>query len=338
MPSCLKPMLKAMQAIQEQQCTILAALTPLLPLLQTIPLHIDSVKNCLTNSLRKHPSTAYAKATQTSPIPQISTKSSQSKRPRTISLSENLESLGVQINKKPRLDRQPTIPLNRSSTSFLNKTISKQIVSSVEEPSTHNRPTSLAAIYTQTPHKSNASKVTERSSRTPKTSELTLHESPYGYLRRPSLQPHKPTPVNQNSNVSVVGSSVSRVQVHGSMQLRNQSSGISSTGKPKIKPSVSPVSKIPLSESSINTSVPHPLTHQLTAAEAFERVTMRTITPQAKRNQISNVQLRAATHIPSRSNQRTQRKHSPPVMPSSKKGGRRFIPLLDSDDDSIASP
>lgn len=106
--------IQAIQVIQEQQCTILSALTPLTPLLQAIPLHIDLAKNSVMNALQKQVATD-AKAIQTSPAFQTPVIHNSNKRPRAHSRSDNLAASTSQTNKRFCEEREVAVPPNRLS-------------------------------------------------------------------------------------------------------------------------------------------------------------------------------------------------------------------------------
>ena len=93
---------------------MLSALTPLTPLLQAIPLHIDLAKNSVMNALQKQGATD-AKAIQTSPTLQTPTIHYSNKRPRAHSRSDNLAAPTPQTNKRFCEEREVAVPPNRLS-------------------------------------------------------------------------------------------------------------------------------------------------------------------------------------------------------------------------------
>lgn len=78
--------MQALQSLQEQQATIIGALAPLLPLLQNIPLHIESARTNLAESLSKSLQsiqlTSLASVSQTRKRSNSSSSSSEPKRRR----------------------------------------------------------------------------------------------------------------------------------------------------------------------------------------------------------------------------------------------------------------
>ena len=98
---------------------MLATVTSLMPSLQAIPLHVDSAKNSLLDTLRKQ-THYHTKAIQTSTVTQMSTVLTPNKRSRT--MSDNLTALTFQASKRPREEPESlTVPSRSSMPPTVNK-------------------------------------------------------------------------------------------------------------------------------------------------------------------------------------------------------------------------
>lgn len=117
-----------------------------MPLLQAIPLHIDSAKNSLLDTIRstRQPMPSHAKATQTSPVTYPCKDCGTNKRPRTTSLSDNSATLTPRVNKRPRIDQGAVnVPTRPSKpTPVQNRTCLPTTPKLPKRSSDHNRPTS----------------------------------------------------------------------------------------------------------------------------------------------------------------------------------------------------
>ncbi|RDB15829.1 hypothetical protein Hypma_003687 [Hypsizygus marmoreus] len=92
---------QALQSLQDQQGTIVMALMPLLPLLQAIPLHIESAKNSITDTFKK------SSRSHTTPS-SLGYRVNQHPRKRTSStLRSDQGSPSPLSNKRPRVGAQP---------------------------------------------------------------------------------------------------------------------------------------------------------------------------------------------------------------------------------------
>ncbi|KAF8629070.1 hypothetical protein AX15_003566 [Amanita polypyramis BW_CC] len=311
----LQTQIRAIQAIQEQQCNMLATIIPLVPLLQAVPLHIDSAKNSLLDTLQKQ-AHHHTKATQTSPVIQMPTIRSPNKRSRTMSLSDNLTALAFQVSKRSRVEPEALAVPNRRSVSFVvNKRTGAGTPKSDYER--HNR---LAATshsgpsqpfnrpQTPGPRHETVIKPVIHASLNPERC-ITTHRSP-GALHTPTLGNRNLQPETTNATV------------------------FKDTPSPHTKKVEVNILALKLSGSRMTPP------HQTEETNIIKRTTMHTPARKPKATQppgtqIKPRQLKSATTMLSLNSRLTQPRprRSPP------KEGRRFIALLDSDEeDSITSP
>ncbi|KAF8624030.1 hypothetical protein AX17_007236 [Amanita inopinata Kibby_2008] len=213
----LQTHIQAVQSIQEQQCTILAVITPLLPLIQAIPLHIDSAKNALSDLFRKQ-TPCYAKAnqaTQTSPKTQPLSTRSPSKRQRTVSLSENLATLASShANKKPRVEGHTLKRLSVTSVGLDTRKVVTPTRSAKRQhvqAALHAEDRALLDCPQTSTHElgPNTNATHDRISRTSYIRNVAKSDAPIGGRPSSSLgQPHIP---NHLSSIQADTSALSRI-------------------------------------------------------------------------------------------------------------------------------
>jgi hypothetical protein len=101
---------QTLHTIQDQLGTIIAALMPLLPLLQAIPLHIESARNTLNDTIAKSSKTPMHTSTYLRPARSISSaRTRRGKRSSSTLHSDGASSPSPHPNKRPRVSEAPQI-------------------------------------------------------------------------------------------------------------------------------------------------------------------------------------------------------------------------------------
>lgn len=130
--------MQALQSLQEQQATIIGTITPLLPLLQSIPLHIDSVRTSLTESLSKSLQsiqstsnhqrfTHLASVSQTRKRSNSSSSSSERKRRRVAEMASHVPTVAKYMPLPTRAAASPTRSRDNQSSATRPRIISALI-------------------------------------------------------------------------------------------------------------------------------------------------------------------------------------------------------------------
>ncbi|KAK2465682.1 hypothetical protein APHAL10511_002226 [Amanita phalloides] len=318
----LQTQIRAIQAIQEQQCTMLSNLTPLMPLLQAIPLNIDSAKNSILDTLRKQ-AVSCTKVTQTSPVAKTPCIRRTSKRSRTMSPADNRAALASRTSKRPRAEPNLMLPSSINSITSVARTPRPSSRSDVLFDCSGTPNQNLGTMPT-------IDQVVNRESTIPGRLAIRQPQLPALGDRTNSLRPDlcsifpskeslsRLTSVGRNKSMQITRTPTSTIRSGAQVM----SSSINRTENPMLQASVS--------------TIPPP--QQIKNSSDPKRSSSHMPAPRLKTAQLPGPQTRqlkpAATLLPSQARLRPLRsRRSPP------KEGRRFIPLLDSDDEgSIASP
>ena len=191
---------QALHTIQDQQGTIITALMPLLPLLQAIPLHIESARNTLKDTITSSLKTPVHTTTYLDHGQEISsTRSRGEKRSSSTLRSDGPPSPSPLPNKRPRIFEASKIADRPSqhmeeATSAVEETISQARKRSVAPDPQHEDPpqdpvqlASFLPLYTAT----TPSSLNRQSSIT--TTDLKTPRRPLGEL---FLQTQVPTEVS----------------------------------------------------------------------------------------------------------------------------------------------